>query len=91
MTSLTERIQKGIFAIHKAKAEGKNTAEWEKHLNGLIDALPQEIPLAELFNQQSEVARLIFYMFEGTWVELREKPSFRDEDCFTRWPLCARR
>ncbi len=36
MKSIEERIRKGIDAIAKAKAEGKDTTGWEEHLLALI-------------------------------------------------------
>lgn len=42
MRSLEGRIKKGIEAIAKAKAEGKDTRVWESHLFFLIAGLPKK-------------------------------------------------
>lgn len=35
MIALEERIRRGHEAVSKAKAVGKDTSEWEKHLTSL--------------------------------------------------------
>jgi hypothetical protein len=44
MKTLEARIRKGIAAIARAKAEGKDTKDWEDHLFSLIAALPKPCP-----------------------------------------------
>jgi hypothetical protein len=42
MRAFEERIKKGIEAISKAKAEGRDTTEWEDQLLSLITGLPNK-------------------------------------------------